>query len=107
MRHANQSGGNTKGQRCIADIGLCLGCLADSDGDGTCNSADGCPSDATKTLPGVCGCGSSDADGDGDGTADCNDGCPSDATKVAPGVCGCGVSDVDMDGDGTPDCNDG
>ncbi|OWY71805.1 hypothetical protein B7486_09090 [cyanobacterium TDX16] len=81
----------------------------DSDGDGTDDCADGCPSDATKTSPGVCGCGVADSDSDADGTVDCNDGCPADPLKVAPGICGCGVVDSasDMDGDGTPDCIDG
>ena len=95
------------GQQCITDFGLCLGCVSDQDGDGTCDSRDGCPVHAGKTAPGVCGCAVSDADGDGDGTVNCVDGCPADATKVAPGVCGCGVSDADSDGDGTPSCNDG
>ena len=30
---------------------------ADSDGDGTADCQDGCPSDANKTNPGTCGCG--------------------------------------------------
>jgi hypothetical protein len=79
----------------------------DTDGDGTPDCTDGCPNDANKIAPGVCGCGVSDVDTDGDGTPDCNDGCPNDPNKIAPGVCGCGVSDVDTDGDGTPDCHDG
>lgn len=81
----------------------------DSDGDGTDDCTDGCPGDATKTAPGVCGCGVADTDSDADGTPDCNDGCPADPLKVAPGTCGCGVVDSasDMDGDGTPDCIDG
>lgn len=33
---------------------------ADSDGDGVNDCVDGCPSDATKTAPGVCGCGVSE-----------------------------------------------
>lgn len=82
-------------------------CAADSDGDGTLDCVDGCPSDAAKTAAGICGCGVSDADGDGDGTADCVDACPSDAAKTAAGICGCGVSDADSDGDGTADCQDG
>ncbi len=79
----------------------------DTDGDGTIDCTDGCPSDPTKIAPGQCGCGVADTDTDGDGTADCHDGCPNDPAKIAPGTCGCGVADTDSDGDGTPDCNDG
>ena len=82
-------------------------CEADSDGDGKIDACDGCPADANKTAPGICGCGVADTDTDGDGTANCNDGCPADANKTAPGICGCGVADTDTDGDGTADCNDG
>jgi hypothetical protein len=78
----------------------------DTDGDGSNDCVDGCPNDANKTAPGVCGCGVSDVDTDGDGTADCIDGCPNDPLKVVPGICGCGVSDADTDGDGTVDCLD-
>ena len=80
---------------------------ADTDGDGTLDCNDGCPSDPLKTAPGACGCGVADADTDSDGTLDCNDGCPNDPLKTAPGACGCGVADADTDSDGTPDCNDG
>lgn len=79
----------------------------DTDGDGVRDPLDGCPSDAAKTVPGVCGCGLADADTDADGTADCNDGCPNDPAKILPGSCGCGVADADTDADGIPDCNDG
>jgi uncharacterized protein (TIGR03382 family) len=81
----------------------------DTDGDGTCDDADGCPTDPDKTAPGVCGCGvvESTTDTDGDGTADCVDGCAADPGKTAPGTCGCGVADTDTDADGTPDCTDG
>ena len=78
----------------------------DTDGDGTADCLDGCPNDAGKTSPGVCGCGTADVDSDGDGTLDCNDGCPNDAGKTSPGACGCGVADVDSDGDGIMDCID-
>ena len=80
--------------------------MVDSDGDGVDDSADGCPLDATKAAPGICGCGTADTDDDGDGTVNCNDGCKNDASKTSPGVCGCGNADTDSDGDGTPDCND-
>lgn len=78
----------------------------DSDDDGSGNSCDGCPNDATKLVPGQCGCGVLDTDRDRDGTADCNDQCPDSALKVTPGVCGCNVADTDSDGDGTPNCTD-
>jgi uncharacterized repeat protein (TIGR01451 family) len=102
-------------------------CQPDGDGDGTIDACDGCPADAAKQAPGLCGCnvadGDSDGDGvpncddqcpsfddnldsDGDGEPDCTDLCPSDPDKVAPGICGCGVSDADTDADGTPDCFD-
>ena len=83
-----------------------LACSAPNVGDVT-NNTDQCPTDATKQVPGQCGCGNPDTDTDSDGTADCNDLCPLDANKIAPGICGCGVSDVDTDVDGTADCNDG
>ncbi len=86
----------------------------DTDGDGfgdpgfpanVCGE-DGCPADASKSSPGVCGCGVADTDSDSDGTPDCNDACPNDPDKIEPGACGCGVSETDTDGDGTPDCID-
>jgi len=76
----------------------------DSDGDGTNDCTDGCPTDPQKVAPGTCGCGASDADGDGDGTADCQDGCPTDPQKTAPGACGCGVADTDANANGIADC---
>ena len=86
-------------------------CPIDGDGDGIASSCEGCPADAGKTDPGICGCGVADtpqnvADDDGDGTVNCLDGCPLDATKIAPGVCGCGIPDEDSDGDGVFDCDD-
>ncbi|MEJ7601184.1 MAG: MYXO-CTERM sorting domain-containing protein, partial [Kofleriaceae bacterium] len=86
----------------------------DSDLDGACDGADGCPQDPEKVEPGACGCGVVDdpTDGDGDGTADCSDGCPLDPDKAAPGTCGCGVvesdgdGDADGDADGVIDCFD-
>lgn len=44
----------------------------DTDGDGTPDCSDNCPSDPDKTDPGVCGCGVADTDTDGDGTPDCS-----------------------------------
>ncbi|MEY2714907.1 MAG: hypothetical protein RIT24_1250, partial [Planctomycetota bacterium] len=55
----------------------------DSDGDGfgagapaacgVSNNTDGCPTDANKQAPGVCGCGTADTDANNSGTADCAD----------------------------------
>lgn len=78
----------------------------DSDGDGTPDVNDGCPSDPNKITPGLCGCGIADTDTDVDGTPDCNDSCPNDPGKIVPGICGCGVADTDFDNDGIPACND-
>ncbi|MGE3182597.1 MAG: hypothetical protein AB7N71_13275, partial [Phycisphaerae bacterium] len=80
---------------------------ADRDEDGVIDDCDGCPDDANKVLPGLCGCGVDELDTDEDGTPDCNDACPEDPAKTAPGACGCGTSDSDSDEDGTPDCEDG
>ena len=80
--------------------------FVDSDGDSVEDGCDGCPTDANKTRPGVCGCGTLDEDSDGDQTPDCNDECPDDPDKTKPGVCGCGMQDVDYDGDGVADCTD-
>jgi hypothetical protein len=79
----------------------------DTDSDGTPDESDGCPTDPTKTAPGVCGCGVPDTDSDGDGVPNCIDGCDFDPLKVAPGLCGCGIPDTDSDGDGVPNCIDG
>lgn len=88
------------------DNGLPDECEVDADDDGVIDGCDGCPADAAKDAPGVCGCGVSDGDTDGDGAIDCADGCPLDAAKLDPGPCGCGVEDVDTDADATPDCLD-
>jgi hypothetical protein len=82
------------------------GGITDTDGDGTPDNEDGCPTNPEKQAPGACGCQEADTDSDGDGTADCVDGCPDDGEKTEGGVCGCGTSDEDTDGDGTPDCRD-
>jgi hypothetical protein len=93
-------------ETCVIELGVCLPCLSDLDGDDSCDADDGCPSDPLKSTPGVCGCGVADTDTDGDATADCNDACSADPNKLAPGICGCGVADTDTDGDATADCND-
>jgi hypothetical protein len=76
----------------------------DADGDGVCDAQDGCPSNASKTTPGQCGCAVADTDSDSDGTANCNDLCPNNAPKTAPGQCGCAVADTDANANGTADC---
>jgi len=82
-------------------------CDDDRDGDGFPNAVDGCPDDATKSEPGVCGCGNPELDSNNDGEVDCGeDTCPDDPDKLNPGVCGCGVADTDTDQDGVPDCQD-
>jgi hypothetical protein len=63
--------------------------LGDSDGDGVDDCHDLCIHDATKTSPGMCGCGVSDVDRDGDGVPDCKDQCPDDSTAQFKGACGC------------------
>jgi len=75
-----------------ADTTRDAGLVADADGDGTRDSADGCPNDPGKVDPGVCGCGVSDADTDSDGVEDCVDNCPLVANPTQ--------SDADADGVG-------
>ncbi len=79
---------------------------SDLDLDGTIDSEDDCPTNGSKTEPGVCGCNLTDLDGDGDGVEDCNDICDGDGDKTEPGICGCGFPDSDDDGDGVPGCDD-
>ena len=66
-------------------------CSNDPDGDEVCGSDDGCPNDAAKTEPGLCGCGAVDdpSDEDRDGVIDCLDACPADPGNDADsdGVC--------------------
>ena len=80
---------------------------SDTDGDGTCDTNDGCPSDPDKIAPGQCGCGSPDTDSDSDGTADCNDACPADPNKIVPGICGCGEQDIDLNANNVCDAQEG
>jgi len=39
---------------------VCAGTFQDADADGTCDANDGCPIDANKIAPGVCGCGNAE-----------------------------------------------
>jgi hypothetical protein len=66
---------------------------SDRDGDGTIDACDGCPDDASKIPPGVCGCGVLDVDSDGDGVPDCIDNCLDTPN----------VDQSDQNGDGTGD----
>ena len=69
-------------------------CEPDRDGDGLIDSCDGCPDDAEKTAPGLCGCGVSEADSDSDTVPDCFDVCP-------------GADDrLDGNDNGIPDCTE-
>ena len=65
-----------------------------------------CPDSASKSVPGICGCGVADTDSDNDGTADCNETCDLDSNKTLAGQCGCGIADTDSDNDGAADCNE-
>ena len=85
----------------------------DSDRHGTADCVDACPLDASKTSPGLCGCGRTEElwDSDNDGVVDCNDACPMNPTKAKDaGICGCDFNanqeSRDSDGDGLLDCED-
>ena len=85
----------------------CAGnCVLDSDGDGTCDALDECPTDPYKVHPGECGCLVADTHSDTDGVPDCIDLCDTDPNKTEPGDCGCGVPDLDENGNGISDCLD-
>ena len=75
-----------------SDLTRDAGLVTDADGDGTRDSADGCPSDPGKTAPGLCGCGVADTDSDVDGVPDCADNCRLVANPTQ--------SDADADGVG-------
>ncbi len=90
-------------------------CEADSDGDSFIDACDGCPTDPTRIVPGICGCNADEPDGDGDGAADCIDPCPADPVNACinpgltamfvetfqslPTASGVELGDVDGDGD--------
>jgi len=60
--------------------------LVDDDKDGICNQNDQCPSDATKSSPGICGCGIADIDADKDGVYTCQNDCNDNDVNVKPGM---------------------
>ena len=105
-------------------------CDADDDNDGIDDASDGCPFDANKSAPGLCGCGFSDTDSDGDSVADCIDNCVAVSNPSQVDCNGNGIGDAcesftdcnsnaipdscdiatgasnDVDSDGVPDeCN--
>ncbi len=128
--------GTTFVQLVVTDgAGNTASCLAsvivsspDTDGDGTVDCQDGCPSDPAKIAPGQCGCGIVDTDTDSDTVADCVDNCDTLPNLGQEDLDGDGVGDAcdncvayanptqgDCDGDtigdtceivvGAPDCN--
>lgn len=66
----------------------------DTDGDGVDDTLDGCPFDATKLAPGICGCNIPDDDRDSDGVIDCIDNCPDKANPGQEDSNGNGIGDV-------------
>lgn len=101
------------GSICVPCQGEATAGSVDSDWDGTPDCIDLCPLDASKTKPGLCGCGKTeeDWDMDGDGVIDCLDACPMNPYKQTDaGICGCEFNPADetkdTDKDGIPDCID-
>ncbi|MGI6524759.1 MAG: hypothetical protein ACOX2O_05620 [Bdellovibrionota bacterium] len=100
----DKAGPDTNG---VQDVFLAQnGCPRDTDGDGTPDCLDMCPTDPNKHQEGYCGCFVSEVDSDNDGVPDCIDACPNDPLKTEAGFCGCGVEETDSDSDGVPDCID-
>lgn len=55
----------------VVDLRITNPCAIDTDNDGTPDCTDGCPTDATRTAPGVCGCNvSASMQGTGDVNGD-------------------------------------
>jgi hypothetical protein len=98
---------------CTEDACVSNACVftptADTDGDGTCDAIDGCPADASKIAPGMCGCGNPEP-----GT-NCDDGNANTTNDQIGANCICAGTVVGVDCEGTPggselpgtDCDDG
>ncbi len=80
-------------------------------------TADYCPDNSSKVVPGVCGCEVDDVDANGNTIIDCLEAdipdpkpgpddseCPEGSLKTSPGICGCNRADVDEDGNTIIDC---
>jgi len=85
-----------------------------TDGDSRGDACDGCPTDAAKIAPGICGCDVADTDGDTDGYADCVDNCPAVANPTQANADGDPLGDAcdpcpfdpNNDADGDTICGD-
>lgn len=67
-----------------------VSCYSDEDGDRVWICADQCPTDPSKSRPGLCGCGVSDtADLDQDWVVDCVDACPDSPNGIPVTDDGC------------------
>lgn len=77
--------------------------FGDTDKDTVNDCFDQCPSDPTKTTPGMCGCGVPDDDVDNDGVPGCKDRCKNYPDDQALGDCGC----PDAPKPAGTKCNDG
>ncbi len=74
---------------------VCAGTFEDTDGDGTCDAVDGCPEDADKIAPGICGCGNPEP-----GTA-CDDGNAATGPDAIDANCNCIGPIIGVDCEGT------
>jgi hypothetical protein len=88
-----QFSGNNEGDGVV----LITGPLVDTDGDGTPDITDVCPSVAN----------SDQSDLDSDGLGDVCDVCPGNPEKTTATACGCSTPDWDTDNNGVTDCAEG